>query len=773
MLRWGPFELDPGRRTLTRDGAELELQPLPFDVLSLLARRLDEAVSREELLATAWGGVKVVDGALTQVVRKLRAALGDDPEEPRWLRTVPRFGYRLCAGERPTELVGRADELGWLRAAVAGGATVVTVCATGGTGKSALARAWLPERRGVEVPCLGLRTADEVAVRLAEVTGARAGGLGELPAAVDAALGACGAVLLDDADALEPAAHALLAAALGSRVRLHTARAPLGLAGEVALPLAGLPTPAAVAWLRSLVPAGWATEAELEQVVGVVGGAPLALVLVAGRAPEVAPGALLAELGGDGALAALSQPGEGRHDAIERCLWATWAAAPAEVQRAWVAVSAFVGPFSPQDAAALGVGPAALDGLRVRRLLRSPGGSLACVGPEQAFGRARAPEHPDGEALRAGWRRWAVASGRAAEAWAVAADLAHPDDAVAGLTALFEAWQGGVGHALLDRLAADLEAVTGPRPETDVIRAAWATGRDLPEARRRCESLCRAADVDFAARGWLGLAGLAAMTHDLRGARAAADEAVRLAARPRTRTRAITMAAMVANREGRPTDALALLLDAVDLQTDDRTRAACLAALAATRRALGDGPGAESALREGLALEQPGNRVAAGLLANLGGILTDRGELEEAAEHLTLAVTTFSADGDRRGEAEARYGLALVHLAEGHLAAAERELGRVNALERHLGNGFGLRRCRLLQGVAALRRSAPAEANAHLAAARDPTDPLHDADVDALLRHLAGRGGSPGAGPWARASRGDLPAGPSALARIVRSVFAA
>ena len=54
-------------------------------------------VSREALLAEVWPGVVVGDDALTQVVIKLRKALGDAPESPAYIQTIPKRGYRLVA----------------------------------------------------------------------------------------------------------------------------------------------------------------------------------------------------------------------------------------------------------------------------------------------------------------------------------------------------------------------------------------------------------------------------------------------------------------------------------------------------------------------------------------------------------------------------------------------------------------------------------------------------------------------------------------------------
>jgi DNA-binding winged helix-turn-helix (wHTH) protein len=89
------FTLSPARRVLERNRQEVPLIPRYFDLLLLLVERRGEAVHRREILDTVWSDVIVSDGALNQAVRTLRRALGDDPREPAFIRTVSRHGYRF------------------------------------------------------------------------------------------------------------------------------------------------------------------------------------------------------------------------------------------------------------------------------------------------------------------------------------------------------------------------------------------------------------------------------------------------------------------------------------------------------------------------------------------------------------------------------------------------------------------------------------------------------------------------------------------------------
>jgi DNA-binding winged helix-turn-helix (wHTH) protein len=105
-FRFGPFLLSPRQRALWRDGREVPLIPRYFDLLVLLLQKRHEAVHRSDIFATVWSDVVVSDGALTQAVRALRRALGDDPREPVYIRTVSRHGYRFvfaAAEEEPED----------------------------------------------------------------------------------------------------------------------------------------------------------------------------------------------------------------------------------------------------------------------------------------------------------------------------------------------------------------------------------------------------------------------------------------------------------------------------------------------------------------------------------------------------------------------------------------------------------------------------------------------------------------------------------------------
>ena len=107
-LRFGEFVFDPDTRQLFRAGVEVHLQPKTFELLELLARSRPKALSKRAIRGHLWPDVVVGDASLTMAVAELRAALGDDAKEPRYVRTVFGFGYAFAGEvveERPIAVV--------------------------------------------------------------------------------------------------------------------------------------------------------------------------------------------------------------------------------------------------------------------------------------------------------------------------------------------------------------------------------------------------------------------------------------------------------------------------------------------------------------------------------------------------------------------------------------------------------------------------------------------------------------------------------------------
>jgi Tol biopolymer transport system component/DNA-binding winged helix-turn-helix (wHTH) protein len=98
ILRFGEFELDPAGYELRKRGRRVKLQRIPMELLLLLARRPGELVLRADL-SRVWDSVDPSDAErnINTAVRKIRQALGDDAERPRFVETVPGKGYRFIA----------------------------------------------------------------------------------------------------------------------------------------------------------------------------------------------------------------------------------------------------------------------------------------------------------------------------------------------------------------------------------------------------------------------------------------------------------------------------------------------------------------------------------------------------------------------------------------------------------------------------------------------------------------------------------------------------
>jgi DNA-binding winged helix-turn-helix (wHTH) protein len=98
-LRFGVFEMDLRTGELRKHGMQVRLQKQPFQVLAMLLEHPGEVVTREELQKNLWPADTFVDfdHGLNKAINKIREALGDSAESPRFLETVSRRGYRFLA----------------------------------------------------------------------------------------------------------------------------------------------------------------------------------------------------------------------------------------------------------------------------------------------------------------------------------------------------------------------------------------------------------------------------------------------------------------------------------------------------------------------------------------------------------------------------------------------------------------------------------------------------------------------------------------------------
>src|SRR5256884_5863673 len=99
VLRFGTFEVDLRAGELRKQGVRIKLQEQPFHVLTLLLQRPGEVITREELRSELWQSETFVDfdNSLNTSINKLREALGESADNPRFIETLPRRGYRFLA----------------------------------------------------------------------------------------------------------------------------------------------------------------------------------------------------------------------------------------------------------------------------------------------------------------------------------------------------------------------------------------------------------------------------------------------------------------------------------------------------------------------------------------------------------------------------------------------------------------------------------------------------------------------------------------------------
>jgi len=103
-VRTGLFEVDLGSGEVHKNGRKVPLQEQPFRVLAMLLERPGEIVTREELQASLWPADTFVsfDEGINTAIRKLRIVFGDSADNPRFIETIPRRGYRFIAPAMPS-----------------------------------------------------------------------------------------------------------------------------------------------------------------------------------------------------------------------------------------------------------------------------------------------------------------------------------------------------------------------------------------------------------------------------------------------------------------------------------------------------------------------------------------------------------------------------------------------------------------------------------------------------------------------------------------------
>jgi DNA-binding winged helix-turn-helix (wHTH) protein len=137
-MRFGRFEVDPTSGELSRDGRKIGVQQQPFQILLTLLLRPGEVVTREELRQQLWADDTFVDfeHGLNAAIKRLRDALGDSADNPRFVETLPRRGYRFIAPVTGWSEAGApaSGEIPWSKRLI--GAAIIGLLVFAGIGAS-------------------------------------------------------------------------------------------------------------------------------------------------------------------------------------------------------------------------------------------------------------------------------------------------------------------------------------------------------------------------------------------------------------------------------------------------------------------------------------------------------------------------------------------------------------------------------------------------------------------------------------------------------------
>src|SRR4029077_12381264 len=97
MKSFKAFRLDTANHLLWRNGGRVPLAPKAFDVLAYLVEHAERVVTQDEILEALWPETYVNPEVLRKYILEIRKALGDRPDKPEFIETVPKRGYRFVA----------------------------------------------------------------------------------------------------------------------------------------------------------------------------------------------------------------------------------------------------------------------------------------------------------------------------------------------------------------------------------------------------------------------------------------------------------------------------------------------------------------------------------------------------------------------------------------------------------------------------------------------------------------------------------------------------
>lgn len=110
IYRFDDVVIDAERGTVTRNGEELPLRTKSFQVLLYLIENRSQDLEKDRIIRDVWRDTAVVDDVLVQSIKDIRRVLGDDPHRPRFIRTLPKHGYRFIGSPDPPATVPHGPE---------------------------------------------------------------------------------------------------------------------------------------------------------------------------------------------------------------------------------------------------------------------------------------------------------------------------------------------------------------------------------------------------------------------------------------------------------------------------------------------------------------------------------------------------------------------------------------------------------------------------------------------------------------------------------------
>ena len=146
IYRLDGIEIVPSQLSLKKEGQEQALRQKPFQVLIYLLERRQRVVTKEELFQHIWPNVAVTDNVVEHCLTEIRKALGDDSRHPRFIKTIPRGGYRFIAAVEETVPDQVSEQSKALTTKVESKAAISHVSSVGAPGKRT---AWIGRRPAV------------------------------------------------------------------------------------------------------------------------------------------------------------------------------------------------------------------------------------------------------------------------------------------------------------------------------------------------------------------------------------------------------------------------------------------------------------------------------------------------------------------------------------------------------------------------------------------------------------------------------------------------